>query len=70
MLILLFGWLDRYAELSKEEKSTISHRFRAIEKMIEHFKEWINKLIDFSFCACVFVLYDRDIQILNEILNL
>jgi len=31
--------LDRYAELSKEEKSKISHRFRAIEKMIEHFKE-------------------------------
>lgn len=33
------GYDLTYAELSKEEKSKISHRFRAIEKMIEYFKE-------------------------------
>ena len=33
----------RYAELDKETKNKISHRFRAIEKMLEYFKSEKNQ---------------------------
>ncbi|EGR27118.1 hypothetical protein IMG5_201430 [Ichthyophthirius multifiliis] len=33
------GYDKTYAELSKEEKNKISHRFRAIEKMLEYFNK-------------------------------
>uniref|UniRef100_A0A0K8TSK0 Inosine triphosphate pyrophosphatase n=1 Tax=Tabanus bromius TaxID=304241 RepID=A0A0K8TSK0_TABBR len=33
------GYQQTYAEMPKSEKNKISHRYRAIAKMIEHFKE-------------------------------
>lgn len=40
------GYTETYAELAKETKNTISHRFRAIEEMRKYFSSLDSKTVN------------------------